>query len=111
MGIMLYVDDIRNPKAPGYTVVRSYEEAILFIEFNGIPPHISFDHDLGEASTKTGYDLAKWIIAFDMDYNQIREDFIFNVHSANPVGAKNIVNCLDHYLKYKFGEDRTYQQL
>ena len=43
----LYLDDVRDLPDDSFTLVRSYEEAVLFVKDNGIPPFISFDHDLG----------------------------------------------------------------
>ena len=59
----LYLDDVRDLPDDSFTLVRSYEEAVLFVKDNGIPPFISFDHDLGvdenENLLPTGYDFAK----------------------------------------------------
>jgi len=58
----LYLDDIRTPKEESFIVVRSYDEAVLFLLNNDFPDYISFDHDLGiEPGVKelTGYDLVK----------------------------------------------------
>lgn len=41
----------------------------------------------------------------DMDGKiEIPKDFYFTVHSANPVGAKNIQEYLMNYLKYRTNE-------
>lgn len=67
-----------------------------------MPKYITFDHDLGDAGIETGYDLAKWIVAGELDGKiKIPKNFSFNVHSANPVGAKNIQSLLDSYLKHR----------
>ena len=42
----MYLDDIREPKNNFDVIVRSYDEAVAFINKNGIPNFISFDHDL-----------------------------------------------------------------
>lgn len=98
----LFIDDIRNPWRweDEYIVVRSYPEAIHWMRENGCPEHISFDHDLGSASDLSGYDIAKWMVEVDLDANGrwIPENFEFMVHSANPVGAANIVGLLESYL-------------
>lgn len=97
----LYLDDIRNPKSEGFIVVRSVEDAISFVKENGIPNYISFDHDLGD-NVPSGYDFAKWLVEESLDGNlNFPEDFDFNVHSANPVGAKNIQSILENYLNFK----------
>jgi len=103
----IFVDDIRTPKTKGdWIIVRSYEEAIRIIKERGFPSFISFDHDLGMKNggiAKSGYDLAKWIVNADIEKEiDIPVDFSFNVHSANPVGKKNIEDLLNRYLKFKF---------
>lgn len=108
---ILYLDDIRHPKyLHEYTIVRSYDEAIAYIEEHGIPQSISFDHDLGEDDKgnilPTGYDFAKWLVEMDMDGKYtIPEDFEFNVHSANPVGKENIESYLNNYIAFKKKND------
>lgn len=99
----LYIDDIRNPKLPGYNIVRSYDDAIFYMESYGCPEFISFDHDLGDAKAKTGFDIAKWMTERDMNESGqfIPGNFDFFVHSANPVGAKNIEGLLNNYLEVK----------
>lgn len=99
----LYLDDIRYPKDSSFVVARSVSEAIQMINDKGFPNYISFDHDLGE-NEESGYDFAKWIINYDIDYNVIDPTFSYNVHSANPVGAKNINFVLNNYLKFKFNK-------
>lgn len=101
----LFLDDIRNPKGPsptnGWIVARSFAEALTAIHTLGPPVFISFDHDLGE-DVPTGMDLAKWLVDQELDGNlSLPRGFTFNVHSANPVGAKNIEGLLNGYLKTK----------
>lgn len=92
----LYLDDIRNPKSDGWIVVRNYEEFVQYIDKNGLPDEISFDHDLGE-DVKTGYDCAKWLCEYCwMNGIPIPP---YNVHSANPVGRDNIIGTLKSYEK------------
>ncbi len=100
----LYIDDIRTPRTNrDWIIVRSFEEAVHFMEVNGCPDYISFDHDLGDIGTKTGKDVANWIVEKDQDSegNFIPDDFDFNVHSANPVGLKNIEGLLKQYLSFR----------
>jgi hypothetical protein len=97
----LYLDDIRCPGhvGSGWLIARSYEEAIEIVKQNECPFYVSFDHDLGDANAKTGYDFAKWLVEQDLDHGILPDNFDFNVHSANPVGAANITGLLDSYLK------------
>lgn len=99
----LFLDDIRKPYDQTWDLVRSYDEFVAYIEKNGCPDVISFDHDLAEEHypfngeypdptqinyyayrNKTGYHCAQWLI----------EKGIFPklaiVHSQNGVGAQNI---------------------
>ena len=100
--IALYIDDERVPKTNrNWEVVRNAAEARKYMNENGCPSYISFDHDLGDF--ETGYDIAKWIVEKDMerDGKFIPENFEFNVHSANPVGAANIEKYLINYLTFR----------
>lgn len=92
----LYLDDVRNPKSEGWTIVRNYEEFVKYIEKNGLPDEISFDHDLGE-NIKTGYDCAKWLCEYCWGNGLPIPNF--NVHSANPVGRDNIIQILQSFQK------------
>ena len=98
----LFIDDIRNPKTGHYTIARNYAEAVKFMRENGCPDFISFDHDLGE-NQPSGYDIAKWMVNKDLDMNGefIPKKFMYEVHSANPVGRENIRGLLTGYLKAK----------
>ena len=102
----LYLDDIRKPTDADFVIVRSFKEAIKFIEDNNIPSYISFDHDLGidinNLLLPSGYDFAKWLIEMDLDNKyKFPLDFDFNVHSANPIEKHNIETLLDNYLYFK----------
>ena len=128
----LFLDDIRNPKdaaglAPQYAqlyfqdwdIVRNYTEFVEYIQTNGVPDLISFDHDLADEhyqdlfsdknwmnpdskvelsyddyAEKTGLHCAKWLVDFCMDSGLKLPQYI--VHSANPAGRKNIQSYLDN---------------
>lgn len=94
--IKLYLDDIRNPKTDGWTVVRNFDEFVNHITLNGLPEEISFDHDLGD-NEKTGYDSAKWLCEYC--WTNGLPIPTWNVHSANPVGRDNIVQLIENYQK------------
>jgi len=93
----LWIDDERE--APeGWTRARNRNEAIAIIDkwFDFIEI-ISFDHDLGDGPT--GYDIAttleKMVRACGYCPMQLE------VHSANPVGRRNIervIDAIDRYL-------------
>ena len=108
--VKLYLDDVRNPKTEGWTVVRNYEEFVKHIEIYGLPEEVSFDHDLAEVHydpitqqegfvyhEKTGYDCAKWLC--DYCWTNGIPIPTWNVHSANPVGRDNIIQLIENFEK------------
>ena len=96
----LYLDDERVPKTSGpWVIVRSFNEAVSYVSLNGIPEFISFDHDI-HSEPNTGYTFALWLIEQDLDgIIRFPSNFKFNVHSANPIGKKNIESVLKNYLR------------
>ena len=92
----LYLDDLRSTPE-NFERVYDYDEFVYFINKNGVPEFISFDHDLGEG--KTGFDCAKFLVEFCMD-NGV-SDINFQVHSQNPVGKENIEKLLDNFNRLK----------
>jgi hypothetical protein len=109
MNKLLWLDDYRNPfeddwlvfspiQRPFETIwVKSYAEFICWIQKNGLPDGICFDHDLGEE--KSGKDCANWLVNYCLDNNCDLPKY--NVHSANPVGKENIVGLFENFLKFK----------
>lgn len=130
----LFLDDIRNPidvwKYTGnlifteknWKIVRSYSQFVDYIQINGMPELISFDHDLSEEhyrpsmydedkhyskyytdgtfTEKTGYDCAKWLVDYCMDNNIKLPEFY--VHSMNPVGKENILKLFENFKKHNY---------
>lgn len=104
---LLWLDDYRNPFVADWLVfspiphpfqtfwVQTYEDFVAWIEKNGLPDAICFDHDLG--SEKTGYDAAKWLADYCND-NQ-KEIPPYGMQSANPVGRENISTYLENFKK------------
>lgn len=134
---ILWLDDLRNPSESQWKQllpegdreviwVKNYDEFVNWIETNGLPYFISFDHDLADYhytpkeywtnnagyyeslkfqeenktkfKEKTGYDCAKWLVNYALD-NKLNDLPRWNTHSANPVGVVNINNLLVNYLK------------
>lgn len=112
----IYLDDVRTPVNKTWTVVRNYEEFVSKIQEIGLGniECISLDHDLGNTAMqewhrnvyhnytlnydnikeKTGYDCAKWLVEKWLD----GEPYVpVNVHSANAVGASNILGLIWNY--------------
>ena len=123
MSYFLFLDDYRIPEdAFDYTknelyinkkwlVVRSYDDFVKFIQENGVPHTVSFDHDLADAhytqeeiipydsyEEKTGFDCATWLINYCMD-NKLQLPTGILIHSMNPVGSKNIKSVFSTYNK------------
>lgn len=92
----LYLDDLRSTPE-NFERVYDYDEFVNFINKNGVPEFVSFDHDLGEG--KTGFDCAKFLVEFCLD-NGV-SDINFQVHSQNPVGKENIEKLLDNFNRLK----------
>ena len=96
----LFIDDEREPAKIKFDyIARDYKERMKIFDKNGCPAYISFDHDLG-SNSKTGFDIVKDMVERDLDKNGrwIPKNFDYYVHSANPVGKKNIEGLLDNYL-------------
>lgn len=119
----LFLDDERNVEdvtwAPKeireklldeeWVISRSYGDAMCEIIARGFPKFVSFDHDLGDETRYTGYDLAKQLVENDIisGNKESRQsyvfaaDFDFYVHSQNPIGKENIENLLNRYIQFK----------
>lgn len=121
MGYKIYLDDERIPDDKNWIVVRNYGQFIKQITELGLDniDVISFDHDLGDTAIeefynnvmnrgildydniqeKTGYDAAKWLVGHYMDNFTSPFPQVY-VHSANPIGASNIIGYINGFLKY-----------
>lgn len=77
---------------------------------------LSLDHDLGPEPLETGYDLMRWLAErlmheFEINENELMYDItpsilnqiVINVHSANPVGKKNIEMYWSNFVKSRCG--------
>jgi len=81
----VFLDDIRNPPDSSWNLVRTFSEAIKYLE-TGKVETISLDHDLG--GILTGYDVAVWIEEKVWTGDFYPPEIL--IHSANPVGRANI---------------------
>jgi hypothetical protein len=115
--ISLYLDDIRIPTEGNWQVVTNYDEFVEHINKHGLDSYevISLDHDLGSSAMreyynnvhpnytldynnieeKTGYDCAKFLVAKSIETNTPLPKIY--VHSANPIGAANIMGYINNY--------------
>ena len=115
----LYLDDIRNPHQSGYNcsewIVCKNDKTFkdMFMSFDSIITHISFDHDIGSYDENgdevTGYDCVKWLCDYILDNELDISKLRLNFHTANVVGKENMVcywnNFKDYYTEYlKEGE-------
>lgn len=115
-------DDIYINKQ--WAIVRNYDEFVYYItemfEAGYFIDLVSFDHDLGlehieyyfnngghenppdplkaQFKEKSGYDCAKWLTEFCLS-NKLKLPE-YRVHSANPIGRRNIISYLDNYKKH-----------
>lgn len=102
--LVLWLDDIRNPIQFGgwdediYNViwVKTYEEFCDYIDKNGLPDRICFDHDLG--TEKSGYDAAKYLVDYCQKHNC--DVPLVSSQSANPVGRDNILSLVDNWHRF-----------
>ena len=109
----LFIDDERVPmdvkwRTPGerymyltyeWVIARNWVEVLELVVSFGFPKLISFDHDLGK-NEKTGYEIAQRLCSMVMDGDPLPDEFDYLVHSKNPVGAENIRQYMNNFLKH-----------
>ena len=91
----LFLDDERAPPVgSNYVVARSSIEAAEKILVHGWPTFMSLDHDLG------GNDTTMWFLHLLVaHWDGVAPIPEYVVHSANPVGARNIVSFMESWKK------------
>ena len=91
----LFIDDLRDPVDDSWTVARTVQQAIDFIERNRDDLEcISFDHDLGidqHGNEMTTRRIVIYIIENDLKVGHAV------VHSANPVGREWLEGMIERY--------------
>ena len=99
----LWVDDVRDVPEDtdelSWTCARTAWEALVKLELIDFDV-VSLDHDLASFlgyKELTGYDIAVWLAERKQQGKHVPPDV--RVHSANPVGVKNILGVIDRYLK------------
>lgn len=115
----IYLDDIRTPVDPEWIIARDYDafkDAVRSIGLDNIEV-ISLDHDLGDDAMveyytnvkqnyflsyeniqeKTGYDCCKFLVTESLTTG-IPLPPVY-VHSANPIGAGNMMGYINNYYK------------
>jgi hypothetical protein len=82
----LYLDDVRIPTSD-WKWVKTAKEAIRELK-TGLVTHVSLDHDLGDDSKGTGYDVVNWI-----EKAVVMSSFIppkITIHTSNPAARKKM---------------------
>jgi len=115
----IYLDDVRNPIDPEWVVARDYTHFVTIIQLTGLEniEVISLDHDLGDTAMseyysnvrpkytlnydniieKTGYDCCKYLVEKSISTGILLPQIY--VHSANPIGAANMMGYINNYYK------------
>jgi len=103
----LFLDDLREPRdaypdprsvlgeGSRWVVARSTQEAKGLVLALGMPSIMSLDHDLG--GDDRSMDFLGWLAREYWDGKSSIPGYL--VHSANPVGAKNICSFMDSWRK------------
>jgi hypothetical protein len=104
----LYVDDIRNIPASYqndnevWDLARNYDQAIKMLQITDYDM-LSLDHDIAswndDGREMTGYDITLWLAQRKIDGLYTPPEIF--VHSANPVGVRNMNAVLDRYVLEK----------
>jgi hypothetical protein len=132
LGVKLFLDDERTPEQVTWVelplgpwiVVRSYDEFVRTIERDGLPTHISWDHDLGlehyqayekavgelvpaplpydSFREKTGYHCARWLVDYCMEHGWLALPE-YTIHSMNVIGEANIEALFRAYERNREG--------
>lgn len=93
----LFLDDVRKPYDDSWELVKDYPEFVEWVNKNGVPLEVSFDHDLAyehyygytdQLNNRTGYDCAVYLKEVILQKAVYPEQII--IHSWNPDGAKRI---------------------
>ena len=107
----IFLDDVRDlprdkynplvvdPFYADFIIVRSAKELLDILTTPKLLEltHISFDHDLGE-NVQHGYDMAKWFESLAANGVPLNLEW-YGIHSANPVGAKNIDAAMKNVMR------------
>lgn len=97
----IFLDDIRDAPDSSWHVARSVLDAVYFFwqaQSRGWNVTlISLDHDLGEGPT--GYDLMKWFE--ERAFKGLAVPLAYEIHSANPVGRKNMEAAIQAIEKFR----------
>lgn len=105
MSYNLWIDDQANdpdcparhcPNGTTWKVATSSAEAIAIVKEFDLPDFVDFDHDLGHDDSVMNF--LRWLEHSGWASEQI-QPFDYKIHSANPVGSKNIESFMDSWWK------------
>lgn len=91
----IWIDDIR-PAPNGWVWAKNSADAIKLIYTAKNIEEISFDHDLG--GDDTAYRVATLIE--ELAYKKKINKLTWHIHSANPIGVRNIRTAMENADKY-----------
>ena len=99
MTYKLFLDDLRAPPDQTWVVVRTVRAAIEYVETYGLPLEMSLDHDLG--GTEDAPVLLHYLVDQWLDYDKFEglTQVKVQVHSANPVGARNLLGYWSSFVE------------
>ncbi len=99
MNWKLFIDDERVPvHANDWLIARNSTHAFLMCTNQGMPSEIAFDHDLGGEDTSIIF--LKMLTDYMLDYKiKFPKNFVYSIHSQNPIGASNIKSRMDSLIK------------
>lgn len=69
------------------------------LDFETANQHRSSVCSIGLVFVESGFDCAKWLVAYCLDNEMALPDF--TVHSQNPVGKRNIESLLNNFKNRK----------
>ena len=93
----IWLDDIRPIPASFTHWAKTAKEAIVYL-MTGECEAISLDHDLGEDSAGTGYNVALWIE--QAAHSGAINPLLWTIHSANPIGRARMLAALNNANRY-----------
>ncbi len=104
--MILILDDIRTGETLGYKeseciVVKTVDSLIdIFVNRQTEFEILTLDHDLGEEDNKTGYDFLLFLEKSVRLKHITKIHPEIRIHSANPVGCKNMQMALDSIKRF-----------
>ena len=98
----LWIDDVRDPPSGEWLRAVSVDQAKLAISVYNLicadnPDEtilISLDHDAGDYE-KYGGDYIRFLDWLERE-NIVTRNYIFHIHSMNPVGVQNMKSIIEH---------------